>query len=472
MFVLFFVPLLADGVFGVTDEVKSVSVMEGNSVTLYTDLTEIQKAHLILWTFGSDSTRIVQINRMANKISLYDNVLDGRFRGRLKVDHQNGSLTITKITNEHAGIYRFLQIIDGTEVLPKKFSIVVSAPMPIPDIFRDCSSSSSQQICSLVCSVVNVNDVTLSWYKGNSLLSSISASDLSISLSLPLEVEYQDKNIYSCVINNPISNHTQHLDISELCHTCSAPGLSTGHIALVCICALAVAAVLCGIYYYCQRKTCKCPDKRDVPDEKELERLNAPGNNGDIHQPTDANGETSNDDRCSKNGAVPLLAAEVDAGGNMSVQEGDLETSVLLKEDKITSKPVIEGQCVTLHTDLSKIREFDMIWWKFADSKECSCAKFVLIATLNKTNNEVCLYNETIQQFKDSLKLNHDTGSLTITSVTPEHYGYYKLHITSKEEMVVHTFSVVAHNLMKREQTPNLSQRRQTYPSLKQMTLQ
>ncbi|XP_048038213.1 SLAM family member 9-like, partial [Megalobrama amblycephala] len=214
------VTLFSPGVFGV-DELKSVSVMEGDSVTLNSDLTEIDDEDLILWRFGAENTLIVKISLLEGRITVYGDVLDGRFRDRLKLDHQTGSLTITNITTEHAGDYQLL-----TNSVRKSFTLTVHARLPVPVISRDssqCSSSSSSSSsnCSLVCSAVNVGHVTLSWYKGNSLLSSISVSDLSISLSLPLEVEYQDKNTYSCVLNNPISNQTQHLDITHLCHTCA-----------------------------------------------------------------------------------------------------------------------------------------------------------------------------------------------------------------------------------------------------------
>jgi len=68
-------------------------VFEGDSGTLNTRLTEIKDDDVIQWRFGD--TLIAEINKRADSITVYDDVLDGRFRDRLKLDNQTGSLTIT-----------------------------------------------------------------------------------------------------------------------------------------------------------------------------------------------------------------------------------------------------------------------------------------------------------------------------------------------------------------------------------------
>ncbi|KAK9978895.1 hypothetical protein ABG768_020633, partial [Culter alburnus] len=88
-------------VFG--DEVKTVSVTEGESVTLIPDLPELQRNDLILWKF--ENIVIAQINRQNNKIRIYNDSVEGRFRDRLKLDHQTGSLTIINSTTTDSGLY-------------------------------------------------------------------------------------------------------------------------------------------------------------------------------------------------------------------------------------------------------------------------------------------------------------------------------------------------------------------------------
>ncbi|XP_042605464.1 SLAM family member 5-like [Cyprinus carpio] len=253
------------GVYNVdTNAVKSVSVTKRDSVTLNTDVTELQRDDQILWMFGPRDTRIAEIYKQI--ISVYDK--KEKFRDRLNVDSQTGSLTIKNIRNEHSGLYK-LQIFSQRGTSYKRFNVTVYAHLPIPQItitqnhhhpsnqYCPSSSSSSNQYCSLLCSAVNVSAVTLSWYKGNSLLSSISVSDLSISLSLPLEVEYQEKNTYSCVLNNPIRNQTQLLNITQLCHMCEAPpsdpvqccGFTEAVIRLVVSAVVGVAAFAVVVYY-------------------------------------------------------------------------------------------------------------------------------------------------------------------------------------------------------------------------------
>ncbi|XDV23351.1 hypothetical protein PO909_027951 [Leuciscus waleckii] len=104
------------GVFSDTDAVKSVSVMEGHSVTLNSGVTEEQKDDDIEWRFNS--IRIAKAN-----IPQYGK--EERFRNRLKLD-RTGSLTITNTRTTDSGLYK-LSIIVGDKEIIKIFSVTVDA---------------------------------------------------------------------------------------------------------------------------------------------------------------------------------------------------------------------------------------------------------------------------------------------------------------------------------------------------------
>uniref|UniRef100_A0A672QNC6 Uncharacterized LOC107566690 n=2 Tax=Sinocyclocheilus grahami TaxID=75366 RepID=A0A672QNC6_SINGR len=124
----------------VTDEVKTISVMEGDSFTLHTEVNEIQKYLLIQWMFGS--TRIAEINRLTKTNSTYD--ADGRFRDRLKLE-QTGSLTITNTSTTDSGLYQLATVNRETSYI--NFNVTVCAA-PHSSSPSERSSSSNYVLSS------------------------------------------------------------------------------------------------------------------------------------------------------------------------------------------------------------------------------------------------------------------------------------------------------------------------------------
>ncbi|KAA0712030.1 hypothetical protein E1301_Tti012765 [Triplophysa tibetana] len=107
---------VCQSVFGVD---QSVSVTEGDSVTLQSDVTDIQSYYLTLWRFGDDGFTIARINR--DKI-IYSDI--STFRDRMVLDDQTGSLTITNSRIKHSGLYK-MEISNSIGTSVKKFHLTV-----------------------------------------------------------------------------------------------------------------------------------------------------------------------------------------------------------------------------------------------------------------------------------------------------------------------------------------------------------
>ncbi|KAL0161111.1 hypothetical protein M9458_044836, partial [Cirrhinus mrigala] len=103
-------------------EMKIVSVMEGAPVTLH--VPEIHGDELIVWRFGDEGKLIAKHDVEAKSPTLYDET-DERFRDRLKLDHQTGSLIITNSRTTDSGLYK-VKISSNKQTLYKRFTVTVS----------------------------------------------------------------------------------------------------------------------------------------------------------------------------------------------------------------------------------------------------------------------------------------------------------------------------------------------------------
>ncbi|XP_056615517.1 uncharacterized protein LOC130430426 [Triplophysa dalaica] len=113
------------GVFG-ADGVVRLSAKEGESVTLHINPDEIQNSSDLLWMFNDEETFLAKIDRETNQTSIPGNN-DERFRNRLQMDDQTGSLTITDVRTTDSGLYK-LQISSSSGISYKRFYVTVTEP--------------------------------------------------------------------------------------------------------------------------------------------------------------------------------------------------------------------------------------------------------------------------------------------------------------------------------------------------------
>ncbi|KAL1252192.1 hypothetical protein QQF64_019988 [Cirrhinus molitorella] len=178
--------LTVTGSGGVETDGVSVSVFEGDSVTLHTDV--ITNQDRIRWYFND--IRIAQITGDQRKICT-DEQCNGRFRDRLKVDHQTGSLTIMNIRTTDTGNYK-LQII-RKKIIQKIFSVAVGGiPADERDVVKGMSVTEGESITLDPGEIKNPNDM-MTWYFNDILIAEITGDQTKICTDNQCDEKFRDR---------------------------------------------------------------------------------------------------------------------------------------------------------------------------------------------------------------------------------------------------------------------------------------
>ncbi|XP_059424653.1 uncharacterized protein LOC132159067 [Carassius carassius] len=106
-------------------DTDGVSVMEGDSVTLHTG-EQTNQERSIEWYFNSTHIAKICEYPCLSCTDVQCNKGNERFRDRLKLDHQTGSLTITTIRTTDSGLYT-LQISSSRFSIMRSFSVTVNS---------------------------------------------------------------------------------------------------------------------------------------------------------------------------------------------------------------------------------------------------------------------------------------------------------------------------------------------------------
>ncbi|XDV23407.1 hypothetical protein PO909_027987 [Leuciscus waleckii] len=458
MLSFFLLLFFMDGVCGAETE----AVMEGDSVTLHTDLTDIRNDDTILWLFGPKDSVISQITRKGdlNSIFLTDDV---RFRDRLQVDQNTGSLTIRNTRIRHSGQYKLS--ISRKKTTKKIFNVTVFGVVGKTDEVKSVSVKEGESV-TLKTDVELKRDDLIVWRFGDKGIllakmyvetneSSLNEADERFRDRLKLghqtgsltitNTRTEHSGLYELQIRGRESSQRFLLSVSAV----PDPGLSPGGIAGIAVAVLLVLVVVV-IYFHCTISKLK----KQVANTKSVAEEDVPLKTGVKIQPgvlilwtfglknclvARADSKTADiTERFSKRLELDPQTGSLTIKNIKNAEYGHYKLQISNKEKTtfrrfIVNEPAemkleAEEENVFLETGV-EIQPDDLIVWMFG-AKNCLVAR----ADSSTTDPEL---------FRDRLELDPRTGSLTIKNITNREYGYYKLQIINKEQTTFRRFNVL-----------------------------
>ncbi|XP_058615926.1 uncharacterized protein LOC131529934 isoform X2 [Onychostoma macrolepis] len=474
------------GVFGADEgEVKPVSVMEGDSVTLNPDPTKIQGFKLILWRFGDPA--IAQID--GKEISYPSHI--EIFRGRLQLD-QTGSLTIKNMRIKHSGLYK-IEIIQSAGSSDMKFTVTVYESPSVMDAgvaeMKLMSVKEGDPVILQTDVPQLTRDELIVWRSGDE--GKLIAKHDTEAKSSPLydtDERFRDRlaldQTGSLIITNTrttdsglykvkINSNKQTLNQKYIV-TVSVSDLSPGVVAgIVIVVVVPLMAAAAASVIYSRHNIAKTPEavSEMEGDEVKLNTGVTKLQTGDLikwHSGNKDNiiariiggtGEiTTYDDVLhgifrgrlkldKKTGSLTITNTRIEHTGpyKLLINEKYKKKFIVYIRGKSLSEK--KGNKVKLKTN-TEIQTADEIRWLFGSED-------ALIAEIKAETREISIYEDVPDgRFKDRLELDKVTGSLTIKNLTADHDGLYKLLILSRGRTSCRKFFVYVEDTAVNESVP------------------
>ncbi|XP_058615975.1 uncharacterized protein LOC131529961 isoform X2 [Onychostoma macrolepis] len=423
------------GIYGLFDDNDTdgvpAFVMEGDSVILHTGVNTNQQDRITWYFYDS---LIAEISGDLSYICTDEHCEDGdeRFTDRLKLDKQTGSLTIMNINNTYAGVYK-LQIISRTKLSGKNFIVAVyGVEGRYIQVFSDESLTLDPG------EVKKPSDV-MTWYFKDTLIAEIPGDQNKICKDDQCEERFRDRlkldhQTGSLTIRNTRTRDSGFYKLLTSSINISIIKSFSVHVYGRHIVSTTIIYVTEGdsvtlhtdvetnqqenIRWYFNTRIAEITGDlsficTDVQCNNGTERFR-----GRLKLDHQTGSLTIRDIRTRDFGLYKLQISS--SSGTTFVKNFyvDLKLDALCAVTDKVSVSVMEGYSVTLHTDF-KMNQHEKIRWYFNGIRIA-----VITGDLSYTCTDVQC-NEDTERFRDRLKLDHQTGSLTITNTRTTDSGRY-----------------------------------------------